>query len=217
MTTIQGGSVFDLTLRNKPVSNSVIVEDLNDFASVHSVGKGASGIVASNPYKRIVFVLSGKLDCRNNTTGHEWVCPAGSFTVFSENQIAGFSGTEDSVCLRIVVINPTEIYEKLEDEKAYSLKDLVYEHGEALSYIHILSCGYTTIWTLLLPEHQHFETEALHSNMVYMCLEGNVQVEYAGNTYELSENQCFYGLKNHEIRITSLHDGSRLLIMKDIL
>lgn len=217
MTTIQGGTIFDFTQRNKPVSNSVIVERLNDFAAIHSIGKGASGIVASNPYKRIVFVLSGKLNCRNNTTGHEWECPEGSFTVFSENQIAGFAGAEDSVILRIVVINPTEIYDKLEDEKAYSLKELVHEKEKELSYIHILSCGYTTIWTLLLPERQHFEADALHSNMVYMCLEGKVQVEYAGNTHELSKNQCFYGLKNQEIRITSMQDGSRLLIMKDIL
>lgn len=217
MTTIQDGTIFDFTQRNKPVSNSVIVESLNDFAAIHSVGKGASGIVASNPYKRIVFVLSGKIDCINKTTSHRWSCSEGSFTVFSENQIAGFSGAEDSVCLRIVVINPTEIYDKLEDEKAYSLKELVHEHGEALSYIHILSCGYTTIWTLLLPERKHFEADALHSNMVYMCLEGKVQVEYAGNKCELSKNQCFYGLKNQGIRITSQRDDSRLLIMKEIL
>lgn len=217
MTTIQGGTVFDFTQRNKPVSNSVIVESLNDFAAIHSVGKGASGIVASNPYKRIVFVLSGKIDCINKTTNHRWSCPEGSFTVFSDNQIAGFSGAEDSVCLRIVVINPTEIYDILEDEKAYSLKELVQKSGEKLSYIHILSCGYTTIWTLLLPKFKHFEADELHSNMVYMCLEGKVQIEYDGNVYELTENQCFYGLKKQKIRITSMNDSSRLLIMKEIL
>ena len=31
MTTIKDGTVFDFTQRNKPVSKSVIIEDLNDF------------------------------------------------------------------------------------------------------------------------------------------------------------------------------------------
>lgn len=217
MTTIKGGTVFDFTQRNKPVSNSVIVESLNDFAAIHSVGKGSSGIVASNPYKRIVFVLSGKIDCINKTTNHTWSCSAGSFTVFSENQIAGFSGAEDSVCLRIVVINPTEIYEKLEDEKEYSLKELTQGADGQLCYIHILSCGYTRIWALLLPENKHFETDELRSNMVYMCLDGHFQIRYQDTMHELKKNQCFYGLKGNSIQITSLDDSSRLLIMKEIL
>lgn len=217
MTTIQGGSVFDFTQRNKPVSNSVIVEELNDFASVHSIGKGANGIVASNSYKRFVYVMSGKLECRNKTTGHTWCCPAGSFTIFSENQIAGFWGAEDSVVLRIVVFNPTEIYQELEDEKAYSLKELVSGKPGEISYIHILSCGYTTIWTVSLPKGKHFESMSLNSNMVYMCLDGIAEVDYGDENCRIEKNQSFYGLKGYPIQVTSDSDNTRLLIMKDIL
>lgn len=217
MTTIRGGSVFDFTQRNRPVEKSVIIEDLNDFSSIHSLGSGASGITASNPYKRIVFVLSGALDCRDKTTGHTWTCPEGSFTIFSEQKTAGFSASEDTVALRIVVVNPTEIYRILEDEKAYDLRELVPFKEDSAMFVHILSCGNTKIWALSLPEGSSFSADALNSNMVYMCTEGKVNISYEEKEAQIVPKQCFYGLEGARIRLEAVEGPARLLIMKDII
>lgn len=217
MTTINGGTVFDFTQRNRPVSKSVIIEDLNDFSSIHSLGSGAKGVSSSNPYKRIVFVLSGQLECTNRTTGHTWTCPEGSFTIFPGNCTTGFSAAEDTVALRIVVVNPTEIYSILEDEKAYDLKQLVPEQEDSSVFIHILSCGNTKIWAVTMVEGKSFEAETLNSNMVYMCLEGEVKITYQDKERILHENQCFYCLKDNGIHLQAGASPTRLLIMKDIL
>ena len=217
MTTISGGSVFDFIQRNRPVSKSVIIEDLNDFPSIHSLGSGAKGVSSSNPYKRIVFVLSGQLECTNRSTGHTWSCPAGSFTIFPGNLTTGFSASEDTVALRIVVVNPTEIYSILEDEKAYDLKQLVPEQEDSAVFVQILSSGNTKIWAVTMTEGKYFEAEALNSNMVYMCLEGEVKVTYQDKERILHKNQCFYGLKGNGIHLVAGASPTGLLIMKDIL
>ena len=91
--------------------------------------------------------------------------------MFPGNCTTGFSAAEDTVALRIVVVNPTEIYSILEDEKVYDLKQLVPEQEDSSVFIHILSCGNTKIWAVTMVEGKFFEAETLNSNMVYMCLE----------------------------------------------
>ena len=217
MTTIKDGTVFDFTQRNKPVSKSVIIEDLNDFSSIHSLGGGAKGVTSSNIYKRIVFVLSGQLECNNRTTGHSWSCPKGSFTIFPENRTTDFMADVDTVALRIVVVNPTEIYPLLEDEKAYDLKELVPLHEDAASYVHILSCGNTKIWAVTTAEGKVMQADSLHSDMVYMCLEGEFEVVYDDKHHILKAGQCIYGHAGNAITLKALSTPTRCIVMKDIL
>ncbi|MGM9941364.1 MAG: hypothetical protein ACI32N_05160 [Bulleidia sp.] len=217
MTTMKDGRVYDLIVRNRPVEKSVIIEDLSDVSSIHSVGRGAKGITASNQYKRIVFVLSGKLECTNRSTGHVWTCPAGSFTVFSETGAAGIFGLEDTVALRIVVVKSTEIYQVLEDEKAYDIAELVPLDNDTITFVHILSCGNTRIWALTIPEGKSFGAEPLHADMLYLCVEGSLKITYDGKEYELHAKQAFCGLKDRQIRLESASPVTRVLVMKDIL
>ena len=119
--------------------------------------------------------------------------------------------------MRIVVVNPTEIYSILEDEKAYDLKQLVPEQEDSSVFVHILSCGNTKIWAVTMVEGKSFEAEKLNSNMVYMCLEGEVKITYQDKERILHENRCFYGLKDNGIHLQAGASPTRLLIMKDIL
>lgn len=217
MTTMKDGKVYDLTQRNRPVEKSVIIEDLSDFSSIHSVGRDAKGITASSQYKRIVFVLSGELECTNKSTGHVWTCPAGSFTVFSENDTAGFCGLQDTVALRIVVVKPTEIYQVLKDEKAYDIAELVPLNSETMTFVHILSCGNTKIWALTMPQGKSFGAQALNADMLYLCVEGSLKITYGDKEYELHANQAFCGAQGKPIRLNCVSPVARVLVMKDII